>query len=58
MFCRGVEKQSEKEQLHISPLGREKRKREEEKKGYNPNCISIESLAVIKIIMVLASHLL
>lgn len=57
MFCRGVEKQSEREQLYITALGREKRKREK-KKGYNPNCISIESLAAVKIIMVLASHLL
>lgn len=32
MFCKGVEKQSEKEQLHILALGREKRKREKEEK--------------------------
>lgn len=44
--------------MHISAFGREKRKREEGKKGYNQNYISIASLAVAKIIMVLASLLL
>jgi len=53
-----VEKQSEREQSHISAFGREKRKREEEKKGYNQNYISTASLDVVKIIMVLAGCLL
>jgi len=51
-----VEKQSEKEQLHISAFGKEKEGGG--KKGYNQNYISIASPAVVKIIMVLASCLL